>query len=77
MGATLSQSATDRYVIGPIRSARERAEQATQNLRRALDESDMLSERAHRDLLEALIVDGAEWAQRIDSALTVIREANQ
>lgn len=68
-----SPTANDRYVVGPIRSAREHVLLATRSLRRALDESDLLTDPGQRACIERLIPGLGAYAQLLTTLIEQIR----
>lgn len=72
-----SPTATDRYVVGPMRSAREHLSRAGGSLRRALDESDLLTNPDQRGFIETLILDVGDLANMVDAVIAQIRDAER
>lgn len=72
-----SQPAIDRYVVGPLRSAREHVNGAGGSLRRSLDESDLLVDPGQRACIERLIPGLAAYALLIDTLIEQIRDADR
>lgn len=70
-------TATDRYVVGPMRSAREHLSRAGGSLRRALDESDLLTNPDQRGFIETLILDVGDLANSLDAVMQQIRNAER
>ncbi len=69
-----SPTTIDRYVVGPLRGAREHVNQAGGSLRRALDESDLLSDPGQRACIERLIPGLAAYALLIETLIEQIRD---